>query len=95
MTSKLKPGRKFIEGGPATCTDAEILAILIGSGGPGYSAIDCANAILKKFGTLANLMDKPIKDLTQVQGINTVKAIKIAAAYELVCRIIEHLEKNG
>lgn len=95
MELALKPGRKFIEAGPTACSDAEILAILIGSGGPGYSALDCANTILEKFGTLPALMDKPIKDLTQVRGINAVKAIKIAAAFELTCRIVEHLEKNG
>jgi DNA repair protein RadC len=91
----LKPGRKFIESGPDSCSDAEILAIIIGSGGPGYSALDCANAILEHFGTLPALMDEPIKGLTRVRGISTVKSIRVAAAYELACRIIKHLEQNA
>lgn len=91
----MKPGRKFVEEGPATCSDAELLAILIGSGGRGYSALDCANSIVDKFGALPALMDKPIKTLTEIKGINTVKAIKIAAAFELACRIVAHLERNG
>jgi len=95
MDPKLKPGRKFIDAGPATCSDAEILAILIGSGGPGYSALDCANSVLDKFGTLPSIMDKPLRDLAEIRGIGAVKAIRIAAAFELVCRIVQHLERNG
>lgn len=40
-------------------------------------------------------MDKPLRDLTEIQGISAVKAIKIAAAFELACRIVQHLERNG
>ena len=95
METNLKPGRKFIDAGAAACSDAEILAILIGSGGPGYSALDCANSVLEKFGTLPGMMDKPLRDLAEVRGIGAVKAIRIAAAFELVCRIVQHLERNG
>jgi DNA repair protein RadC len=95
MEPKLKPGRKFIDAGPTACSDAEILAILIGSGGPGYSALDCANSVLARFGTLPGIMGKPVRDLTQIHGINTVKAIKIAAAFELACRIVDHLGRDG
>lgn len=95
MELKLKPGRKFIDAGAAACSDADILAILIGSGGPGYSALDCANSVLEKFGTLPGIMGKPVSDLTQIRGINTVKAIKIAAAFELACRIVDHLGRDG
>jgi len=91
----LKPGRKFIEAGPTACSDAEILAILIGSGGPGYSALDSANSVLGRFGTLANVMDKPLRELAEIRGIGAVRAIRIAAAFELVCRIVQHLERNG
>lgn len=95
MEPQLKPGRKFIDAGAAACSDAEILAILIGSGGPGYSALDCGNAILDKFGTLPGLMDKPLRDLADVRGVGAVKAIRIAAALKLVIRIVQHLERNG
>ena len=91
----MKPGRKFIEAGPTACSDAEILAILIGSGGPGYSALDSANSVLERFGTLANVMDKPLRELAEIRGIGAVRAIRIAAAFELVCRIVQHLERNG
>lgn len=91
----MKPGRKLVEMGAANCSDADILAVLIGSGGRGYSAEDVAHNILEKYGTLAALMDQPLKDLTEIRGINSVKAVRLAAVYELACRIVKHLENNG
>ena len=91
----MKPGRKLVEEGPSACSDAEILAILIGTGGRGYTALDCANHVLERYGTLANLMDQPLIGLTETRGVNTVKAIRIAAAFELAARIVKHLEHHG
>ena len=90
----MKPGRKLVELGASNCTDADILAILIGSGGKGYSAEDIAESILTKYGTLAALMDKPLRQLAEIKGIGPVKAIRIAAAYSLASRIVKHLEHN-
>ena len=64
----MKPGRKLVEEGPSACSDAEILAILIGTGGRGYTALDCANHVLERYGTLANLMDQPLIGLTETRG---------------------------
>ena len=65
----MKPGRKLIDLGAGECTDAEILAILLGSGGRGYSALDAARAVLEKYGTLAGLMDHSLDELAAEQGV--------------------------
>jgi len=57
--SGVQPGRVLLEIGAGSCSDAQILAILLGSGGRGYSALDSANALLDKYGTLAGLMNRP------------------------------------
>jgi DNA repair protein RadC len=88
----VKPGRKLVEQGAAACTDAELLAILIGSGGRGYSALDAANALLAKYGTFTGLMDKSLYELAEARGIKAARAIRIAAAYEMCSRIIKELE---
>ena len=90
----MKPGRKLVECGAAACTDADILAILLGTGGAGYSAEDAARELLDRFGSLAGIMDQPLRELATVRGIKAVRAVRIAAAYELACRIIRHLEQN-
>ena len=89
----VKPGRKLIEDGAANCTDAEILAILIGSGGPGYSALDSARALLERHGSLASLMGKSLADLAAVRGIKATRAIRLAAAYELCQRLLRELTR--
>ena len=61
--------------GAEHCSDAELLAILIGSGGRDYSALDSANAILDKYGTLAGLMNRPLDEVAQIRGIKVVRAI--------------------
>ena len=91
----MKPGRKFVEQGASRCSDADILAILIGTGGRGYSAEDLARELLERHGTLADLMDQPLRELASLRGIGPVKAIRIAAAYELAARLVRHLEQNG
>jgi len=90
----MKPGRKLVEQGADQCSDADLLAILLGSGGPGYSAEDVARDILARYGTLAALMDKPLADLAAIRGLGPVKAVRLAAAYELAARIIKYLEQN-
>ena len=91
----MKPGRRLVEEGAAACTDADLLAILIGSGTSGRSAERIAADILERHGTLPDLMGQSLQDLASVPGMGPVKAIRIAAAYELAHRLIKHLEQNG
>jgi DNA repair protein RadC len=77
-----------MELGAGRCSDAELLAILLGSGGRGYSALDSANALLDKYGTLAGLMGRPLAEVAQVRGIKAVRAIRLAAAFEICQRLL-------
>lgn len=88
----MKPGRKLVEGGPDACTDADLLAILIGSGGPGYDALSSARALLEKSGSLGALMGRPLSELAEVRGVGVVRAVRIAAAYALAARLVRELE---
>lgn len=90
----MKPGRKLVECGAAACTDADILAILIGSGGSHLSAEDIANQLLTRYGTLAGMMGKTLDELAQFRGIKARRAIRIAAAFELARRLVKQLEEN-
>lgn len=95
MTETMKPGRRLVALGATSCSERDLLAILIGSGGRGYSAEDVADDLLRRFGTLANLMGAPLDELAGIRGLGPVRAIRIAAAYELATRIVGHLERNG
>ena len=91
----MKPGRTLLDLGAERCLDAELLAILLGSGGRGYSALDSANALLDKYGTLTGLMDRPLDEIADVKGIKVVRAIRLAAAYEICQRLLKEVARDA
>lgn len=79
-----RPREKLLLKGGAALSDAELIAILIGSGVPGESAVDVAKAILKSVSNNLNELGKlSVKDLMKFKGIGEAKAITIVAALEL------------
>lgn len=79
-----RPREKLIRKGRSVLSDAELIAILIGSGSKEESAVELAKRILaaahhnlNELGTLS------IKKLMQFKGIGEAKAITIAAALEI------------
>ena len=47
-----RPREKLLAHGPARLTDAELLAVLFGTGLPGVSAVDLGGRLLREFGCL-------------------------------------------
>lgn len=89
------PGGKFLRLGPESCTDSELLAILIGTGVPGASAEKIALEILDKYQSFRGLAGQSLEKLTKIKGLKTIKVIRIAAAFEIAKRIVkEVLKKN-
>ncbi|MBL7863699.1 MAG: DNA repair protein RadC [Cyclobacteriaceae bacterium] len=70
--------------GTGALSDAELIAILIGTGSRHLSAVDLAKRILQGYDDqLHELARVSVKDLTRIKGIGTAKAIAIVAALEL------------
>ncbi len=79
-----QPREKLRDHGAPTLTDAELLAILVGSGCPGMSAVELMQKILADCGNNLNTLGKmSIRDLCQYKGVGEAKAITILAACEL------------
>jgi len=79
-----RPREKLLLKGKATLSDAELIAILIGSGTRSLSAVDVAKIILSKAGNNLNELAKfSAKDLQKIKGIGEAKAISIVSALEL------------
>jgi len=80
-----RPREKLIEQGVKRLTDAELLAILIGSGNVDQNAVELARDILAGADNdLYRLGQKNIDDfVTSYKGIGTAKAVTIVAALEL------------
>lgn len=79
-----RPREKLQNKGATYLTDAELLAILLGSGSREESAVGLARRILRAVDNdLQELGKKTIADLCQFKGIGLAKAITIIAAMEL------------
>lgn len=92
-----RPREKMLRKGRASLTDAELLAILIGSGTRNESAVDLCKKILSSTGNnLSELGKLSINELIKFKGIGEAKAISIVAALELGRRrrMEEALEKK-
>ncbi|MBQ1909290.1 MAG: DNA repair protein RadC [Bacteroidaceae bacterium] len=79
-----RPREKLIARGAAALTDAELLAILIGSGSSGESAVELMRRILADCdGRLKRLGRLKLEDLTAYKGMGPAKAVTLMAACEL------------
>lgn len=79
-----QPREKLRDHGPQSLTNAELLAILVGSGYPGMSAVELMQKILTDCGNNLNTLGKmSVHDLMQYKGVGEAKAITILAACEL------------
>ncbi len=75
-----RPREKLMLKGSAALSDAELLAILIGSGTRGESAVDVCKSILKNAHNNLNELGKlSLSDLKKYKGIGEAKAITIVA----------------
>jgi len=79
-----RPREKFASKGRESLSNAELLAILLGSGNSQQNAVELARDILKKYkDNLIELGQATLNDLQEFKGIGEAKAITIAAALEL------------
>lgn len=79
------PREKLIQRGPESLTDAELLAILLGSGTSRYSVPELAQMIINEQGTdgLTGLARMGFGELKKLHGLGEAKAAKLLAALEL------------
>jgi DNA repair protein RadC len=92
-----RPREKLLLKGTSALSEAELLAILIGSGTTTLSAVDVGKKILQLANNdLHDLARLSVKDLMRVKGIGEARAITIVAALELGRRRKDHSaeEKN-
>ena len=79
-----RPREKMMALGPQALSDAELLAILIGSGSTKESAVDLMKRILSDCNNNLNTLGKmTLRELCEYNGIGEAKAIAILAACEL------------
>lgn len=79
-----RPREKLILKGKAVLSNAELLALLLGSGHRNESAVDLSKRILEESSNnLGELARLTVGDLVKIRGIGRAKAVTIIAAMEL------------
>jgi DNA repair protein RadC len=80
-----RPRERMMMHGAGTLSDAELLAVILGSGVPGQNAIELARHLLAD--GMRNLRRRELKHLADVRGVGPAKAARIAAVFEMSRRM--------
>ena len=78
-----RPREKLLARGAGSLSDAELLALFLGSGTAGRDAVATARDLLAEHGPLRALLDRSAKDMTRLNGIGDARACALSAALEL------------
>jgi DNA repair protein RadC len=82
-----RPRERLYAHGAAILADTELLALQLGSGARGRSALDVAREMLASYGSLAGLASREPVELSGLAGVGPAKAARLAAAFELGRRL--------
>jgi len=87
-----RPRERLARNGADALKTSELIAILLRTGLQGVSAIDVAEQLLNRFGSLTGLCAASIDELRQTKGIGRDKAIALKAAFTLANRMAKEIQ---
>jgi len=87
MPSSERPRERLAKHGASSLKTSELLAILFRTGTRDLNAVELAEMLLNKFGSLTALARASAKELQACEGIGFAKAVEILAAFELGQRL--------
>ena len=85
-----RPRERLFARGAAALSDAELLAVLIGSGVRGKSAVDLSRELIARYGSIGALLAADARDLAQARGLGSAKLAQLQAVLELARRALKH-----
>jgi len=88
MTIKLwpdqdRPRERLFRNGEHSLSDTELLAVLLGSGSRGQSAVDLARKIIQQFGSFRKIGQADLGSWQEIRGLGQAKTARIKAAIEI------------
>lgn len=90
-----RPREKLLDAGVKTLSDAELIAVLIGSGTKGRSAVAVARELLGAFGSIRAVSEAQRDDLCSHSGIGETCYSRLQVANELSRRSLLETLKKG
>jgi len=86
-----RPRERLAACGAEALRNAELIAILLRTGMKGVSAIEIAEQMLLRFGSLDNLARASLEELRKTKGVGRDKAIAIKSAFTLAQRMAKEM----
>ena len=83
-----RPRERLLAYGAKALSDAQLLAIFLGSGVRGQDAVSTARDLLHAQGSLRVLLEMPAKALAKLPGLGPARACRLAASLELGHRFL-------
>ena len=80
------PRERLAAHGPASLSDAELVALMLRTGVAGRPAVAIAHELLVRFGRVSRLLTAPVIDVAAVPGVGAARAAQFSAALELARR---------
>jgi DNA repair protein RadC len=90
-----RPREKLCAQGPASLSDAELLAIFLRTGVPGKTAVDLARELLQEYGSLRALFEAERVRFCRSRGLGQAKYVQLQAVLELGRRHLREALKRG
>ena len=90
-----RPRERLLRHGTRGMSDAQLLAIILRTGGQGKSAMDMAIELIDKLGGIRNMEQASLAEYCSVKGLGKAKAAQIKAALELGRRLLRDAGNKG
>jgi DNA repair protein RadC len=84
-----RPREKLLHRGAQQLTDTELLAVMLGAGMAGKTAVELARELLATLGSLREIVNCSEKEFTAVTGVGPCKYAQFQAAFEIYRRNLE------
>ncbi|ATG72546.1 hypothetical protein CGX12_14955 [Zobellella denitrificans] len=84
-----RPREKLLSRGPASLSDAELLAIFLRTGSRGMDAVTLARTLLSQFGSLRQLLQAEPRQFCEGPGLGLAKYVQLQASLELMRRFLD------
>lgn len=94
MPPEDRPRERLQKAGASALRNAELIAILLRTGTKGRSALEIAESLLERFGSLEALARAPVSDLAAIHGLGPSKAVQLTAAFALGARFSRSLAEG-
>lgn len=90
-----RPRERLLKKGADIMSDAQLIAIILRTGGHGKSAMDMAMELIEKFGSLKKMEQASLSEICSLKGIGRAKAAQLRASLELGKRLLNDTGGKG